>query len=119
SADQRRRRPGPVRTSIRPYSPFASSLTSNIRIARSPLPQPNPALPRRSLKKGGRAPLTVNRGFTIDEIITVAEKGGYQFGALGTATRATFEDIWAERDEVEAKLAAEQKARDDWCNSTS
>ena len=38
SADQRRRRPGPVRTSTRRNSPFASSLTSNIRIARSPLP---------------------------------------------------------------------------------
>src|SRR5208282_1820958 len=30
SADQRRRRAGPVRTSTRRYSPFASSLTSNI-----------------------------------------------------------------------------------------
>jgi hypothetical protein len=60
SADQRRRRPGPIRTSTRRYSPFASSLTSNLRIARSPAPQANQALPPRSLKKGGSAPLTIN-----------------------------------------------------------
>ena len=58
SADQRRRRPGPVKNSTRRYSPFASSLTSNIRIARSPVSQAYQALPARSLKKGGRAPLT-------------------------------------------------------------
>src|SRR5580692_4296318 len=39
SADQRRRRPGPTSTSTRRYSPFASSLTSNITIARCPLPR--------------------------------------------------------------------------------
>jgi hypothetical protein len=61
SADQRRRRPGPVRTSTRRYLPFASSLTSNIRIARSPVPQTNQALPGRPLKKGSRAPLTRKR----------------------------------------------------------
>ena len=61
SADQRRRRPGPVRTSIRRNSPFASSLTSNIRIARSLLPQANQALPGRSLNKGCRAPLTIQK----------------------------------------------------------
>src|SRR6202044_3567607 len=72
---QRRGRPGPVRTSIRRYSPFASSLTSNIRIARSPLPQPNPALPRRSLKKGGRAPLTVIRPTRIVDAIEVDDAG--------------------------------------------
>src|SRR6516165_8174462 len=58
SADQRRRRPGPVRTSTRRKLPFASSLTSNIRIARSPLPQANQALPGRPLNKGFRGPLT-------------------------------------------------------------
>jgi hypothetical protein len=57
-ADQRRRRPGPVRISTRRYPPFASSLTSNIWIARSPLPQANQPLPGRRLKKGVRAPLT-------------------------------------------------------------
>jgi hypothetical protein len=36
SADQRRRRPGPVRTSMRRKPPFASSLTSTITIARAP-----------------------------------------------------------------------------------
>jgi hypothetical protein len=60
SADQRRRRPGPVRTSTRRNSPFASSLTSNIRIARSPLPPAHQALPGRLLKKGGRAALTTD-----------------------------------------------------------
>ena len=62
SADQRRRRPGPVRTSTRRNSPFASSLTSNITIARSPLclGQLNHR-PGRSLKKGVRAPLTLDR----------------------------------------------------------
>ena len=55
SADPRRRRPGPVKISTRRYPPFASSLTSNIRIARSPLPQPNQALPERSLNKGHRS----------------------------------------------------------------
>src|ERR1700733_5717787 len=59
SADQRRRRPGPVRTSTRRYSPFASSLTSNIRIARCPLPQANQAARAGSLNKGISAPLTV------------------------------------------------------------
>src|ERR1700710_2522556 len=59
SADQRRRRPGPVRISSRRNPPFASSLTSNIRIARSPLSQANQALPRRPLNKGGGATLTV------------------------------------------------------------
>jgi hypothetical protein len=60
SADQRRRRTGPVRTSTRRNSPFASSLTSNIAIARSPLclgaTQPPSG---RSSKKGVRAPLTL------------------------------------------------------------
>ena len=37
SADERRLRTGPVRTSTRRNSPFASLLTSNIAIARSPL----------------------------------------------------------------------------------
>src|ERR1700719_584723 len=60
SADQRRRRPGPVRTSTRRNPPFASSLTSNIRIARSPLPQPNQPLPGRPLNKGIGATLTAN-----------------------------------------------------------
>ena len=59
SADQRRRRPGPVRTSTRRNALFASSLTSDLRIARSPVPQANQALPGRPLKKGFRAPLTV------------------------------------------------------------
>src|SRR6185437_10508689 len=60
SADQRRRRPGPVRISTRRYSPFASSLTSNIRIARSPLPQAYQALRQSPLNKGIRGPLTAN-----------------------------------------------------------
>src|ERR1700722_11003645 len=59
SADQRRRRPGPVRTSTRRNPTFASSLTSNIRIARSPLPQPNQPLAGRPLNKGIRATLTI------------------------------------------------------------
>jgi hypothetical protein len=67
SADQRRRRPGPVRTSTRRNALFASSLTSNIWIARSPVPQQNQALPGRPLKKGFRAPLTLKRqGITLD-----------------------------------------------------
>src|ERR1019366_643932 len=61
SADQRRRRAGPVRTSIRRKPPFASSLTSNITIARSPLPQANQPRPGRPLNKGVRAPLTIKR----------------------------------------------------------
>ncbi len=39
SANQRRRRPGPVSTSTRRYSAFASSLPSNIMSARSSPPQ--------------------------------------------------------------------------------
>jgi len=39
STDQRRRRPGPVSTSTRRYSAFASSLLSNIMSARSSPPQ--------------------------------------------------------------------------------
>src|SRR6476646_5367412 len=74
SADQRRRRPGPVRTSTRRNSPFASSLTSNIRIARSPLPQAYQALRQSPLNKGIRGPLTLYRqaqmfkrqGITLD-----------------------------------------------------
>src|ERR1700722_9990876 len=60
SSDQRRRRPGPVRTSTRRYASFASSLTSNITIARSPLPQPNQALPGRGLNKGVGTKLTID-----------------------------------------------------------
>ena len=67
SADQRRRRPGPVRTSTRRNPPFASSLTSNIRIARSPLPQPNQPLPGRPLNKGVGATLTVHLLCFIDD----------------------------------------------------
>ena len=52
SVDQRRRRPGPVRTSTRRTLPFASSLTSNIRIVRSPLPQATQALRGRPLNEG-------------------------------------------------------------------
>jgi len=58
-ADQRRRRPGPVRISTRRNPPFASSLTSNITIARGPLPQAHPAHLSHAQKKGGGAPLTV------------------------------------------------------------
>src|ERR1700733_3922134 len=47
----------PSAASTRRNSPFASSLTSNIRIARSPLPQANQALLGQPLKKGDRAPL--------------------------------------------------------------
>ena len=61
SADQRRRRPGPVRTSIRRKPPFASSLTSTITIARSPLPQANPPRLAQARKEGAGAPLTPSR----------------------------------------------------------
>src|SRR6516225_1019652 len=73
SADQRRRRPGPVRTSTRRKLPFASSLTSNIRIARSPLPQANQALPGRPLNKGFRGPLTLHamaKADVVDVLVT-------------------------------------------------
>jgi hypothetical protein len=63
SADQRRRRPGPTSTSTRRYSPFASSLTSNITIARCPLPRATQPPSGRPLKKGVRAPLTAVPGF--------------------------------------------------------
>ena len=53
SADQRRRRPGPVSSSTRQIHPSRHGLTSNIRIARSLLPQANQALPGRPSKKGG------------------------------------------------------------------
>ena len=43
SADQRRRRPGPVRISMRRKPAFASSLTSTITIARSPSLRAQPA----------------------------------------------------------------------------
>src|SRR6476659_4862499 len=68
SADQRRRRLSPVRTSTRRNALFASSLTSNIRIARSPVPQANQALPGRPLKKGFTAPLTIDIDVGRDEI---------------------------------------------------
>ena len=61
AADQRRRRPGPTSTSTRRYSPFASSLTSNITIARCPLSQATQPPSGRVSKKGNRAPLTVGR----------------------------------------------------------
>src|SRR6516225_1583906 len=73
SADQRRRRPGPVRTSTRRNSPFASSLTSNIRIARSPLPQANQAPLASPLNKGIRGPLTVMIGFAEPYLYLLAE----------------------------------------------
>jgi hypothetical protein len=56
-------------------------------------------------------------GFTLDEIITVAEKGGFQFGVLASVTRTSFERLWKDREEYEARAAAEQQARDDWRNS--
>src|ERR1700677_335862 len=62
SADQRRRRAGPVRISIRRKPPFAStfasSVTSYIAIARSLLPQAKQASQHPQWKKGDRAPLT-------------------------------------------------------------
>src|SRR5208283_2329688 len=60
SADQRRRRAGPVRISIRRKPPFASSLTSYIAIAQSLLPQAKQASLHPQWKKGARAPLTAN-----------------------------------------------------------
>ena len=61
SADQRRRRPGPVRSSTRRKPPFASSLTSNITIARSPLLQANPPRLAQTWKEGAGPPLTIDR----------------------------------------------------------
>src|SRR5271166_6908064 len=82
SADQRRRRPGPVRTSTRRNSPFASSLTSNIRIARSPLPQANQALRQRPLNMGFTGPLTVFRGGLGHEYRQDAVRAGHGFPAV-------------------------------------
>jgi transposase IS66-like protein len=48
SADQRRRRPGPVRTSMRRKPPFVSSLTSTITIAGAPRFEPNQHTGRRT-----------------------------------------------------------------------
>src|ERR1700761_2996898 len=68
SADQRRRRPGPVRISTRRYSPFASSLASNITVARCPLPPANQPRPGPGLNEGVGAALTFgcgNRRFLV------------------------------------------------------
>src|SRR5277367_1536632 len=70
SANQRRRRAGPVRISIRRKPPFASSLTSYIAIARSLLPQAKQASLHRQWKKGARAPLT-NELLTIQTLLAV------------------------------------------------
>jgi hypothetical protein len=60
------RRPAPAPARPRqdlnpPISALRVIITSNIRIARSPLPQANQPLPGRRLKKGVRAPLTVHQ----------------------------------------------------------
>src|SRR5215213_8408009 len=60
SADQRRRRPGPVNTSMRRNPAFASSFASYIRIARSSVPPGIQAPHRYRQNKGGPAPLTDN-----------------------------------------------------------
>ena len=80
SADQRRRRAGPVRTSTRRYSPFASSLTSNMTIARSPPPQAKQPLLGKPLRKGVRAPLTKNAA--TSELFASARKKNAQTDAM-------------------------------------
>src|SRR5215217_6839434 len=59
SAEQRRRRPGPVNTPMRRNPAFASSFASYIRIARSSVPPGIQAPHRYRQNKGGPAPLTV------------------------------------------------------------
>jgi hypothetical protein len=83
SADQRRQRPGPISTSTRRYSPFASSLTSNITIARCPLPWATQPPSRRPLKKGVRAPLTEHPDLQVPANTTY----GSSPHARGTRTR--------------------------------
>src|SRR5215217_5318169 len=61
SADQRRRRPGPVNTPMRRNPAFASSFASYIRIARSSVPPGIQAPHRYRQNKGGPAPLTIDR----------------------------------------------------------
>src|SRR6185312_5966700 len=61
SADQRRRRSGPVKSSSRRKPTFASLLTSNIITAPSPIPRESPAQLNQERKNGRRAPLTVHR----------------------------------------------------------
>ena len=39
-------------------------------------------------------------GWTLDEIITLAEKGGFQFGILNTQTRAAFKRTWEDWDAI-------------------
>src|SRR5215213_9416568 len=62
AADQRRRQTDPLATATRPSSRFASSLPSNITIARSsPLPQATQTPRSLPLKKGVGTPLTAHR----------------------------------------------------------
>jgi len=61
SADQRRRRPGPVRTSMRRKPAFASSLTSTITIARRPSLRAQPAHFAPWQKNGRHSALTQSR----------------------------------------------------------
>ena len=111
SADQRRRRAGPVRTSIRRNPPFASSLTSNITIARSPLPQANQPRPRPPLNKGVRAPLTLfprqqaRRLVTLDtvEYVVARPKEG---GVVVVGRRGKAEVHITVPDSVVAELLA-------------
>src|SRR5271168_3524544 len=97
STDQRRRRPGPTSTSTRRYSPFASSLTSNITIARCPLPQATQSPSGWSLKMGIRAALTFYRVASVlndKEISLLRRVREFTEGVVAPV----IEDYWA-RDE--------------------
>lgn len=67
--------------------------------------------------KGRVLKLRVEHGWSKDEVITLAEKGGFQFGTLGTATWSAFEGIWKDRDEYEAQAARERAAAEEWRHS--
>jgi hypothetical protein len=54
--------------------------------------------------------LRVTYGWTLDEIITLAEKEDYQFGILRTQTRAAFEWLWKDHDENVAEAARKREA---------
>ena len=85
SADQRRRRPGPVSISMRRKPPFASALTSNIALARSSLPHAMRTAPHTLWNKGARAPLTIKG----TQLMT---QGGLR-GAIRSLSCASFHNV--------------------------
>src|SRR6185312_16993130 len=76
SADQRRRRSGPVKSSSRRKPTFASLLTSNIITAPSPIPRESPAQLNQERKNGRRAPLTLEFEFMILHIAEITPPSG-------------------------------------------